>query len=112
MDIDCDGTMGQQVLPHFYCEDLMNVMDKERRREALAKIVGTLKADIEREKKGWAGVENLSKALQETPKFGGEESQQDIQDKIQHLRCMMTFLEVSRYKVRHTMLQLILGTML
>ena len=71
--------MGVQTLPHFYAEDLVNVMNKERRREALAKFVGIIKADIEREKKGRAGVENLAKALQETPKFGGEESQQDVQ---------------------------------
>ena len=67
--------MGVQMLPHFYAEDLVNVMNKERRREALAKFVGIIKADIEREKKGRAGVENLAKALHETPKFGGEESQ-------------------------------------
>ena len=92
--------MGQQILPHFYCEDLLNVMNKERRREALAKVVGIIKADAEREKKGRAGVENLAKALKDTPKFGGEESQQDVQDKLQHMRAMMTYLEASRYKVR------------
>ncbi len=42
----------------------MNVMNRERRREALAKFVGIVKADIERERKGRAGVENLAKALQ------------------------------------------------
>ena len=78
-DPDSEGDMGVQTLPHFYAEDLVNVMNKERRREALAKFVGIIKADIEREKKGRAGVENLAKALQETPKFGGEESQQDVQ---------------------------------
>ena len=76
--------MGVQMLPHFYAEDLVNVMNKERRREALSKFVGILKGDIDREKKGRAGVENLAKALQETPKFGGEESQQDVQEKLQH----------------------------
>jgi hypothetical protein len=52
------------VLPSFYCEDMVNVMNRERRREALAKFVGIVKADIERERKGRAGVENLAKALQ------------------------------------------------
>ena len=56
--------MGEQVLPSFYSEDLVNVMNRERRRESLAKFVGVLKADIERERKGKAGVENLAKALQ------------------------------------------------
>ena len=46
--------------------------------------------------KGMGGVENLAKALQETPKFGGEESQQDVQEKLQHMRSMLTFLEASR----------------
>ena len=77
-----------------------------------------VQADIERERKGRAGVENLAKALQvlsiifiltglsvydwhhhhhqETPKFGGEESQADVQDKLQHMRSMMTYLEASR----------------
>ena len=99
IELEQDGSMGQQILPHFYCEDLLNVMNKERRRESLSKVVGIIKADIEREKKGRAGVENLAKALQETPKFGGEESQADVQDKLQHMRSMMTYLEASRYKV-------------
>ena len=98
--------------------------------QALAKFVGIIKADIERERKGRAGVENLAKALQvgggtnirkliekktkccakiklpsqksnfqclqETPKFGGEESQADVQDKLQHMRSMMTYLEASK----------------
>ena len=33
----------------------------------------------------------------ETPKFGGEDSQQDVQDKLQHMRSMMTYLEASRW---------------
>jgi hypothetical protein len=62
-DIDQEG-MGEQYLPSLYAEDLVNVMNRERRREALAKFVGIIKADIERERKGRAGVENLAKALQ------------------------------------------------
>ena len=103
---DPAGDMGVQVLPHFYAEDLVNIMNKERRREALAKFVGILKGDIDREKKGRAGVENLAKALQETPKFGGEESQQDVQEKLQHMRSMMTFLEASRFKALNVMMDL------
>ena len=55
-----------------------------------------MKADIDREKKGKAGVENLARALQETPKFGSEDSQQDVQEKLQHMRSMLTFLEAAR----------------
>ena len=61
--IDQEG-MGEQHLPSFYSEDLVSVMNRERRRESLSKFVGIIKADIERERKGRAGVENLAKALQ------------------------------------------------
>ena len=104
VDLDPEGDMGSQILPQFYAEDLLNVMNKERRREALSKFVGILKADIEREKKGRAGVENLAKALQETPKFGGEESQAEVADKLQHMRSMMTYLEASRFKALNVMM--------
>ena len=96
MDID-ENSLGEQTLPNFYAEDMNNCMNRERRREALAKFLRIIKADVDRETKGMGGVENLAKALQETPKFGGEESQQDVQEKLQHMRSMLTFLEASRY---------------
>ena len=61
------------------------------------RFLRVVKSDIDRETKGMGGVENLAKALQETPKFGGEESQQDVQEKLQHMRSMLTFLEATRY---------------
>merc|ERR1719347_323588 len=107
LSVELEGEeLGGQILPHFYCEDMMNVMNKERRRDALAKFVGIIKADIERERKGKAGVENLAKALQETPKFGGEESQQDVADKLQHMRSMLTYLEASRFKALNVMMDI------
>ena len=95
MEID-ENSLGEQNLPQFYAEDINNCMNRERRREALAKVLRLIKADVDRENKGMAGVENLAKALQETPKFGGEESQQDVQEKLQHMRSMLTFLEAAR----------------
>ena len=83
-------------MPSFYAEDETNAMNQERRREALAKLLRLIKSDIEREKKGKAGVENLAKALLETPKFGSEDSQQDVQEKLLHMRSMLTYLEACR----------------
>ena len=83
-------------MPNFYAEDINNCMNRERRREALTKFLRVVKSDIDRETKGMGGVENLAKAIQETPKFGGEESQQDVQEKLQHMRSMLTFLEATR----------------
>ena len=95
VDID-ENSLGEQSLPNFYAEDNTNCMNRERRREALAKFLRVVKSDIDRETKGMGGVENLAKALQETPKFGGEESQQDVQEKLQHMRSMLTYLEATR----------------
>ena len=116
MDVDFDS-LGDQILPSFYAGDTTNAMNAERRRDSLAKCLRVVKSDIEREKKvesrkretvdfstsltlfplkGMAGVENLAKALQETPKFGGEDSQNDVQEKLQHMRSMLTYLEACR----------------
>ena len=108
MDID-ENSLGEQTLPNFYAEDMNNCMNRERRREALAKFLRIIKADVDRETKGMGGVENLAKALQETPKFGGEESQQDVQEKLQHMRSMLTFLEASRYYTKLATVQSMLN---
>lgn len=90
----------EQMLPDFYAEDMNNIMNRDRRREALEKFIQMLKTDLERERRGKQGVENLAKALQETPTFGGEESQQDVNDKLQHMKAMLAYLEAARYKVQ------------
>jgi len=105
VEID-ENSLGEQSLPNFYAEDNTNCMNRERRREALAKFLRVVKSDIDRETKGMGGVENLAKALQETPKFGGEESQQDVQEKLQHMRSMLTFLEATRFKVLNSLLEM------
>ena len=88
--------MGEQILPSFYAEDRTNCMNQERRREALSRSLRMIRADMEREKKGKAGVENLARALKETPKFGNEDSQHDVREKIRHMRSMLTYLEASK----------------
>ncbi|KAK7073301.1 hypothetical protein SK128_027063 [Halocaridina rubra] len=90
----------EQMLPDFYAEDMNNIMNRDRRREALEKFIQMIKTDLERERRGKQGVENLAKALQETPTFGGEESQQDVNDKLQHMKAMLAYLEAARYKVQ------------
>merc|ERR1711899_544775 len=105
VEID-ENSLGEQTLPNFYAEDINNCMNRERRREALAKFLRIIKADVDRETKGMGGVENLAKALQETPKFGGEESQQDVQEKLQHMRSMLTYLEATRFKVLNSLLEM------
>ena len=85
------------ILP-FNVQSIKYVASSNKKHflSALSKFLRVVKADIEREKKGKAGVENLARALQETPKFGSEDSQQDVQEKLQHMRSMLTFLEACR----------------
>lgn len=96
MKLTPSNSLGCQILPSFYAEDATNAMNAERRRDALAKSLRVIKSDIEREKKGRAGVENLAKAIEETPRFGGEESQVEVQEKLMHMREMITYLEACR----------------
>lgn len=56
VDFDGDSIVEQPILPSFYAEDDMNAMNVERRREALHKVLRVVKSDIDRERKGKAGV--------------------------------------------------------
>ncbi|XP_023215203.1 nostrin-like [Centruroides sculpturatus] len=90
----------EQLLPDFFAEDVNNNMKKERRKESLEKFLRMLKHDLELERKGKQGLENLAKVFQETPNFGDADAQQDVNEKLQHLRTMLIYLEASRYKLQ------------
>ena len=49
---------------------------------------------------------NVLLSPKETPKFGGEDSQQDVQDKLQHMQAMLTYLEATRFKILNVMMDL------
>lgn len=55
---------------------------------------------------GKRGVENLARALSDTPNFGGEESQLEVQEKLLHLRSMLAFLEMTRVKLHNAVSEL------
>lgn len=90
----------EQILPDFYAENMSNEMKKERRKETLERFLTILKHDLELERRGKQGVENLAKVFQETPTFGDAEAQQDVFEKLQHMRAMLTYLEASRFKLQ------------
>uniref|UniRef100_T1JH98 Nostrin n=1 Tax=Strigamia maritima TaxID=126957 RepID=T1JH98_STRMM len=90
----------EQILPHFFAEDMSNKMNKDRRRECVEKFLLLLKHDIERERRGKQGVENLARVFQDTPNFADEEAQQDVHEKIQHIKVLLTYLEATRYKLQ------------
>lgn len=47
---------------------------------------------MEREKKSKVGLENLSKAIKQTPSFGSEDSQQSVIEKLYHVRKIDFFI--------------------
>ncbi|XP_041986824.1 nostrin [Aricia agestis] len=89
----------EQLLPDFYCEHTTLAMNKERRKQALIKILQLVKQDTERERKSMHGLEKLSMAIKQTPTFGNDDSQQNVADKLYHMRSMLTYLEAVRYKI-------------
>ncbi|XP_028162985.1 nostrin isoform X2 [Ostrinia furnacalis] len=89
----------EQLLPDFYCEHTTLAMNRERRKQALMKILQLVKQDIDRERKSKQGLEKLSMAMKQTPTFGSDDSQQNVADKLYHVRSMLTYLEAIRYKI-------------
>lgn len=98
---DAAPAYGEQILADFYAEHMSNVMNRERRKESLERCLHWVRSDVERESRGRRGVENLAKALQEAPHFGGEESQLEVHEKLVHLRSMLAFFEINRVKLHN-----------
>ncbi|XP_046669260.1 nostrin isoform X2 [Homalodisca vitripennis] len=90
----------EQLLPDFYAEHITLAMNRERRRQALVKLLQLIRQDLERERRGKQGVENLARALKQTPTFGTDDSQQNVTEKLHHMRSMLAYLEAARYKVQ------------
>ncbi|RZB39528.1 nostrin [Asbolus verrucosus] len=98
--------VSEQLLPDFYCEHITLAMNRERRKQALVKLLHLIRQDIERERKSKNGLENLSKAIKQTPNFGAEDSQQSVSEKLYHMKSMLTYLEGARYKVHNALAEL------
>ncbi|CAK1588321.1 unnamed protein product [Parnassius mnemosyne] len=96
----------EQLLPDFYCEHTTLAMNRERRKQALLKILQLVKQDIDRERKSKQGLEKLSMAMKQTPTFGNDDSQQNVADKLYHMRSMLTYLEAVRYKISASLSEL------
>ncbi|GFR02436.1 nostrin, partial [Trichonephila clavata] len=48
----------------------------------------------------------MTSIFQETPTFGDADAQQDVFEKLQHMRAMLTYLEATRYKMQCTIAEL------
>lgn len=98
---DSAPAFSEQMLPDFYAEHMSNVMNRERRKISLDRCLHWVRSDVEKESRARRGVQNLSRALHETPNFGGQESKQEIDDKLLHIRSMLAFFEMTRIKLHN-----------
>lgn len=98
---DLTPCYSEQLLPDFYAEHMSNVMNRERRKESLERCLHWIRSDVEKESRGKRGIQNLSRALKDTPNFGGEESKQEVREKLMHIRAMLAFLEMTRVKLHN-----------
>lgn len=56
------------------------------------KVLQLVVQDLERERRGKNGVENLARAFKQSPNFGNVDSQQNVSEKLHH---------VSTYRIRN-----------
>ncbi|XP_057318122.1 uncharacterized protein LOC130663075 [Microplitis mediator] len=94
-----DASSVDQLLPDFYAEHVTLAMNRERRKQALVRVMHLIRQDLDRERRGREGLETLHRAFIQTPAFAADESTQNVTDKLHHMRSMLTYLEAARYKV-------------
>ncbi|KAJ8889160.1 hypothetical protein PR048_008654 [Dryococelus australis] len=56
--------------------------------QSLVKVLQLIRQDLDRERRGKQGVENLARALQQTPTFGADDSQQNVTEKLHHVSVL------------------------
>ncbi|XP_076387469.1 nostrin isoform X2 [Megachile rotundata] len=98
-----DGCNSDQLLPDFYAEHITLAMNRERRKQALVRVLHLIRQDLDRERRGREGLETLHRAFVATPAFAADESTQNVTDKLHHMRSMLLYLEAARYKVGGTL---------
>lgn len=81
-----DGCNSEQLLPDFYAEHVTLAMNRERRKQALVRVLHLIRQDLEREKRGREGLETLHRAFIATPAFAADESTQNVTEKLHHVR--------------------------
>lgn len=113
----------EQLLPDFYCEHTTLAMNRERRKQALVKLLQLVRQDLERERRSRNGLRGISQQL------NCSSDTQSITDKLYHvstavdlcesarplidrllarpqIRSMLTYLEGTRYKLQSTLMEL------
>ena len=84
-----DGCNADQLLPDFYAEHVTLAMNRERRKQALVRVLHLIRQDLERERRGREGLETLHRAFIATPAFAADESTQNVTEKLHHVRLLL-----------------------
>ena len=68
----------EQLLPDFYCEHTTLAMNRERRKQALIKLLQLVRQDLERERRSRNGLRGISQ-------LSNSSDSQSITDKLYHV---------------------------
>lgn len=91
----------EQLLPDFYCEHTTLAMNRERRKQSLVKLLQLIRQDLDRERRSRNSLKGFSQTFE--PNVEGN---QNIADKLYHIRSMLTYLEGARYKLQSALFEL------
>lgn len=69
----------EQLLPDFYCEHTTLAMNRERRKQALIKLIQLVRQDLERERRSRNGLRGISQQLNNST------DSQSVTDKLYHV---------------------------
>lgn len=82
---------------HYNCKNSV----KNSVQQALVKVLQLVVQDLERERRGKNGVENLARAFQQSPNFSNVDSQQNVSEKLHHVSMtnhgVVCMLKIRRY---------------
>lgn len=91
----------EQLLPDFYCEHTTLAMNRERRKQSLVKLLQLIRQDLDRERRSRNGLKGFTQNFE-----SNGEGNQNIADKLYHIRSMLTYLEGARYKLQSALFEL------
>ncbi|XP_055631784.1 uncharacterized protein LOC129771779 isoform X2 [Toxorhynchites rutilus septentrionalis] len=91
----------EQLLPDFYSEHTTLAMNRERRKQSLVKLLQLIRQDLDRERRSRNSLKGFSQSFETNV-----EGNQNIADKLYHIRSMLTYLEGARYKLQSALFEL------
>ncbi|XP_065053145.1 nostrin-like [Rhopilema esculentum] len=101
----CEKQPGEQILFTCYEADLSCQMDEQRRKLALESKYEQVRKALRSEKHARSGLGKLASVYQETPKFGGSDTVDDVSLQIAHANAVIDCLDASLYTINCSLSQ-------